>query len=101
MFTCQSIIRKYEILCVFMYIRVGLNLYKHIHNTRIDSSTHITRGHNYTLVKKQSRLDVRKFSFSQRTINVWNNLSTDCVHASSVNMFKNKIDKYLVKAGYT
>ena len=34
-------------------------------------------------------------------INIWNNLSTDCVHASSVNMFKNKIDKYLVKAGYT
>ena len=32
----------------------------------------ITRGHNYTLVKKQSRLDVRKYSFSQRTINVWN-----------------------------
>ena len=47
------------------------------------------------------RLDVRKYSFSQRTINVWNNLSTDCVQASSVNMFKNKIDKYLVKAGYT
>ena len=39
--------------------------------------------------------------FSQRTINVWNKLSTDCVQASSVNMFKNKIDKYLVKAGYT
>ena len=32
---------------------------------------------------------------------VWNKLSTDCVHASSVNMFKNKIDKYLAKAGYT
>ena len=44
----------------------------------------ITRGHNYTLVKKQSRLDVRKYSFSQRTINVWNNLSTDCLHASSL-----------------
>ena len=61
----------------------------------------ITRGHNYTLVKKQSRSDVRKYSFSQRTINVWNKLSTDCVHASSVNMFKNKIDTYLAKAGYT
>ena len=57
----------------------------------------ITRGHNFTLVKKQSRLDVTKYSFSQRTINVWNNLSTDCVHASSVNMFKNKIEKYLVE----
>ena len=61
----------------------------------------ITRGHNFTLVKKQSRLDIRKFSFSQRSINVWNKLSTECVHASSVNVLKNRIDKYLSKAGYT
>ena len=40
----------------------------------------ITRGHNFTLVKKQSRLDVRKFSFSQRTINVRNKLSTECIY---------------------
>ena len=66
-----------------------------------NKKSQITREHNFTLVKKQSRLDVRKFSFSQRTINVWNKLSTECVHASSVNMFKNRIDKYLVKAGYT
>ena len=68
---------------------------------RLRGESKITRGHNFTLVKKQSRLDVRKFSFSQRTINVWNKLSTECVHASSVNMFKNRIDKYLAKAGYT
>ena len=61
----------------------------------------ITRGHNFPLVKKQSILDVRKFSFSQWTINVWNILSEEWVHASSVNMFNNIIDKYLVKAGYT
>ena len=36
----------------------------------------ITTGYNFMLVKKQSRLDVRKFLFSQRTINVWNKLST-------------------------
>ena len=53
----------------------------------------MTRGHSYTLVKKENRLDVRKYSFSQRTINVWNKLSTDCVHASSVNMFNNGIDR--------
>ena len=52
-------------------------------------------------MEKQSRLDVTKFSFSQRTINVWNKLSEECVHASSGNMFNNIIDKYLVKAGYT
>ena len=61
----------------------------------------ITSGHNITLVKKQSRLDVRKYSFFQRTINVRKTLSTDCVHASDVNMLKNIIEKYLVKAGYT
>ena len=26
-------------------------------------------------------------------------LSVDCVHSSSVNMFKNRIDNYLVRAG--
>ena len=45
----------------------------------------LTRRHNFTLVKKPGRLDVRKFSFSQKTINVWNKLPTECVHASSVN----------------
>ena len=60
----------------------------------------ITRGHNSTLVKKQGILDVRKFSFSQRTIDVLH-YSTECGHASSVIMFKNIIYKYLVKAGYT
>ena len=52
------------------------------------------------LVKDQCRLDIRKHSFSQRTINEWNKLSTYCVTASSVNMFKNKVDTYLRRAGY-
>ena len=46
-----------------------------------------TRGHGVTLAKKQSRLDTRKFKFSQRTANEWNILSADCVGASSVNNF--------------
>ena len=57
-----------------------------------------TRGHEVKLVKDQCRLDIRKHSFSQRTINEWNKLSTDCVTASSVNMFKNKVDTR--RAGY-
>ena len=32
------------------------------------------------------RLDFRKFSFSQRTINEWNKSSTDRVGASTVNV---------------
>ena len=53
-----------------------------------------TRGHKAALVKEQCRLDMRKYSFSQRVINEWNKLPNDCVNASSVNMFKNRIDIY-------
>ena len=49
----------------------------------------------------ECRLDIRKVSFSQRTLNEWNRLSAACVGASSVNMFKNKIDIYLRRAEYT
>ena len=58
-----------------------------------------TRGHEVTLVTDQCRLDIRKYSFSQRTINEWNKLSTDCVNASSVNTFKTKIDISLMRGG--
>ena len=44
------------------------------------------------LVKPYRRLDTRKYSFSQRTINNRNKLNHDCVTASSVNVFKNKCD---------
>ena len=32
-------------------------------------------------MKGQSRLDVRKYSFSQRIVNEWTKLSADCVHS--------------------
>ena len=38
-----------------------------------------TRGYEVALVKDQCTLDVRKYSFSQRTINEWNRLPADCV----------------------
>ena len=53
-----------------------------------------TRGHKAVLVKEQCRLDIIKYSFSQRVINEWNKLPNDCVNASSVNVFKNRIDRF-------
>ena len=60
-----------------------------------------TRVHKAALVKEQCRLNMRKHSFLQRVINEWNKLPNDCVNASSVNMFKNRIDIYVIRAGYT
>ena len=46
-----------------------------------------SRGQEVTLVKDQCILNIRKYSFSQRTINERNILFTYCVTASSVSMF--------------
>ena len=48
----------------------------------------ITSGHKAALVKEQCRLDMRKYSFSQRAMSEWNKLRNDCVNANSVNMLK-------------
>ena len=60
-----------------------------------------TIGHKAALGKELCRLDMRKYSFSHRVINEWNKLSNDCVNVSNVNMFKNRIDRYMIRAGYT
>ena len=60
------------------YENIDYNIYFEIKESKI------TRGHKLTLVKEQSRLDVRKFSFFQRTINVWNKLSTECVQCNAM-----------------
>ena len=60
-----------------------------------------TKRHKASLVKEQCRLDMRKYSFSQRVINEWNKLPNGCVNSSSVNMFQNRIERYLIRAGYT
>ena len=47
---------------------------------------------------KKQRIHKRRRAVSLLT---WNKLSTDCINASSVNMFKNKVDTYLSRADYT
>ena len=61
----------------------------------------ITIMYDITLAKGQIRLDDRKCSFFQRTINIWSKLSTDWVHATIVLiMSMNRIDEHFVMAGY-
>ena len=49
------------------------------------------------MVKDQCRLDIRKYSFKRRKINVWCKLSTCCVTA---NKFINNVEAYLRRADY-
>ena len=64
---------------VFKILNVYENIDRNICFSRKKDNR--TRGHKVTLVKDQCRLDIRKYSFSQRKNNEWNKLSTDCVAA--------------------
>ena len=50
-----------------------------------------TREHEVTLVKGLCIVDIRKYSFSQRTINGWNKLFIDYVIGSILNIFKDNV----------
>jgi hypothetical protein len=51
-----------------------------------------TRGHKFKLRKLKCKLDVRKYSFSLRVVNIWNNLPSNVVNAKSIDSFKNEIN---------
>ncbi len=53
------------------------------------------RGNRLKLRKDRSRLDLRKFTFSQRAVNMRNDLLAEAVRASSVKAFKNKLEAHL------
>ena len=51
-----------------------------------------TRGHNKKSFKLRSRLDIRKFFFSQRVVDEWNCLPSEVVNCKSLIEFKSRID---------
>jgi len=53
------------------------------------------RGHSSKLFKKRSRLDIRKYAFSNRTVDKWNSLTQDCINCTTINAFKCHIQKLL------
>ena len=44
-----------------------------------------TRGHTLKILKRGARLDCRKYSFSQRVVNIWNALPAEAVSCTTVN----------------
>lgn len=57
-------------------------------------NTHL-RGHNKKLKKEKSSKLLRRNFLTNRVVYLWNNLSQDTVNATSVNSFKNRLDKDL------
>ena len=53
------------------------------------------RGHRFKLYKKRVRLDIAKYAFANRVCATWNNLPKAVVEATSIDMFKGRLDNYL------
>ena len=46
------------------------------------------RGHSRKLFKRRCKLDIKKFTFSNRIVDNWNSLSENCVGCTTLNNFK-------------
>ena len=52
-----------------------------------------TRGHSRKLTKLRAHSTLRQRDFSQRVVNLWNDLPTEVVNSSSINAFKSNLEK--------
>ena len=66
-----------------------------------DSTNRTTRSHSKKLTKGLCLKDVKKYSFPQKCVEVWNGLSEEVVTAKSVHSFKGKLDVYRYGDGAT
>ena len=57
------------------------------------------RGHSKKLLVKYARLDIRKYSFSVRVVDLWNSLSEDTVDSQSLEIFKKLVDRDMTNLG--
>ena len=53
-----------------------------------------TRGHDMKLKKTTCRRDIKKYSFPNRSIEIWNKLNETVVNARNIHEFKAKLDAY-------
>ena len=52
-----------------------------------------TRGHGQMLFKKRAQLNIKKHSFSFRTVDIWNSLPPSVGNAQSVRAFESRLDR--------
>ena len=77
-----------------------------IYDTRVSSNLlklnkSSTRSHGFKLEK--ARVNTRQYQnfFSNRVVNLWNNLPSEIVNADNINAFKNKLDSHLKDCIYS
>ena len=60
----------------------------------IDRSS-ITRNNDLKIIGKRFIINEAKYFFFNRVVNIWNGLPSNVVTSSTIETFKNHLDKYL------
>ena len=84
--------RRGDMITVYKLLNGLLGISDKLFFTRAIHSA--TRGHNYKLYTKRSKLDIRYKFFSQRVIADWNSLPSNVVNAKGTESFKKLLDKH-------
>ena len=58
------------------------------------SNNHRLRGHNFKILKQRANKSKYSHFFTNRVVNRWNKLPSMIVNATSINNFKNQLDKH-------
>jgi len=82
-------IEVYQILTEQYDVNSNVDLVLHT-----DNNDTITRGNSYKLKHGQVTYDVRKYFFTNRVIAVWNSLPNSVVQASTMKIFKSRLDSW-------
>ena len=64
-----------------------------------DVDTATRQGHSRKLIK-YARLNIRKYSFSIRIVDLWNKLSEDTVTSKIFDSFKKLLDRDMSRLGF-
>ena len=57
-------------------------------------NTSVRGRHSLSLFHKRARLEMTRNSFTHRIVKIWNSLPEEVVTATSVNAFKNGLDRF-------